>query len=198
MSSTKRGGERHKDDLYETPTNCTEAIFPFLSHEYFTVIEPSAGNGAMLRPLLKRFPVAKHIAMELDRGRAKRLHNNLCKSDYNINVSGRDFLKTSSLTDHCSNGDSPKLFITNPPYKLAIEFVKKCLKYCDFSQGDEVAMLLRYGFIATRKRKEFHDQYPCDMAIFHRRPSFTKGGTDSCEYAWFLWGKGRGGRYWLI
>jgi hypothetical protein len=30
-----------------------------------------------------------------------------------------------------------------------------------------------------------------DVLVLEKRPSFTGGGTDGCEYAWFIWRKGR-------
>lgn len=48
MSSTNRGAKRVKNDFYETPSWCVEAIAPHLP-KYLTVLDPCAGQGAILR-----------------------------------------------------------------------------------------------------------------------------------------------------
>ncbi len=45
----------------------------------------------------------------------------------------------------------------------------------------------------------FPDEFPCDVFVLSRRPSFLGNGmTDSSAYAWFVWGPGRGGRWSLL
>ena len=48
--------------------------------------------------------------------------------------------------------------ITNPPYKLALDFVKKA---CDvITDGHKVAMFLKLTFLETKSRKEFFAHTP--------------------------------------
>lgn len=83
------------------------------------------------------------------------------------------------------------VIITNPPFYLAEEFVRKAL-----SCATHVAMLLRLAFLETRKREPLHREHPSDVYVLTRRPSFlTNGATDTSAYAWFVWGPGRGGRW---
>jgi hypothetical protein len=81
------------------------------------------------------------------------------------------------------------LIITNPPYKFALDFVA-----CALHTGRDVAMLLRLNFLASQQRAAFHKQHPSDVYVLPRRPSFAHKRTDSTEYAWMVWGPGRGGR----
>lgn len=84
--------------------------------------------------------------------------------------------------------------ITNPPFYLAEEFVRKALR-C----ADHVAMLLRLAFLESRKREQFHVEHPADVYVLSRRPSFlANGATDSCAYGWFVWGPDRGGRWQIL
>lgn len=86
------------------------------------------------------------------------------------------------------------VIVTNPPFYLAEEFVRKALKH-----ADHVAMLLRLAFLETRKREDLHREHPSDVYVLSRRPSFmANGATDSCAYAWFVWGPGRGGRWEIL
>ena len=80
------------------------------------------------------------------------------------------------------------VIITNPPFSLAMEFLNKSLAVT--TEKGIVIMLLRLGFMASKKRYEFmKENPPTDLYILHKRPSFTGKGTDSQEYAWCIWDK---------
>lgn len=51
---------------------------------------------------------------------------------------------------------------------------------------------------ALGRRADFHRRHPSDVFVLPRRPSFTGGGTDATEYAWFVWGPGRGNRWYVL
>ena len=75
------------------------------------------------------------------------------------------------------------LAIGNPPFSLAREFAGKC-----FQCADRTALLLRLGYMATETRRKFWEEHPpSKIFIVTNRPSFTGSGTDSQEYAWFVW-----------
>ena len=77
--------------------------------------------------------------------------------------------------------------VTNPPYVHAQAFATKA-----FSLADGVIMLLRLGFLAGQKRHLWWQQHPpVGIYILSRRPSFTGKGTDSADYAWIMWRRGR-------
>jgi hypothetical protein len=89
-----------------------------------------------------------------------------------------------------------QVIISNPPYSLAMEFLKKSLEIVKPNMGT-VAMILRLPFLATQGRAQFHKDNPSDIYILPRRPSFTGKGTDATDYGWFVWGPGRG-NHWSI
>lgn len=75
------------------------------------------------------------------------------------------------------------LIITNPPFSLAQEFIEHSM-----SMAPTVIMLLRLNFLGSQARHEFWKQFPPDgLIILSKRPSFTGKGTDSSDYAWFIW-----------
>lgn len=95
----------------------------------------------------------------------------------------------------------PDIVVANPPFNLAIPFIKKTLD--DVEYGGYVVMLLRLNFFGSQKRKAFFEKnMPKFTFIHHKRISFfpkditvgqkryKKGSTDSCEYAHFVWQKG--------
>lgn len=98
-----------------------------------------------------------------------------------------DFLKCEDKFD----GD----IITNPPYKYALEFVKKALE--NVNQGKKVAMFLRLLFLESSKRKEFFKKdppkivYVCSARInCVKNGEFKKHPSSAVCYAWFVWEKG--------
>lgn len=93
---------------------------------------------------------------------------------------GYDYLKDTSY-----RGGT---VITNPPFSLAFEFCKHATNIS--GDEDEAWMLLRLNFLGSAKRAEWwRDHEPSALFVLSPRPSFTEGGTDSCEYAWFYWGE---------
>lgn len=81
--------------------------------------------------------------------------------------------------------------ITNPPFNLAQEIIEKALATTQ-TEGF-VIMLLRLNFMGSKTRKPFWDKYPAHrIYVHHKRLSFKEdGGTDSIEYAHFVWKVGK-------
>ena len=48
--------------------------------------------------------------------------------------------------------------ITNPPYKIAKEFVEHALEV--ITEGHKVAMFLKLTFLESKKRRELFEKYP--------------------------------------
>lgn len=85
--------------------------------------------------------------------------------------------------DYLSMPFPADVVITNPPFSLALEFLTKALAECH-----TVVFLLRLNFLGAQKRREFwQENPPSHLFVQSQRPSFTGGGTDSTEYAWFVW-----------
>jgi hypothetical protein len=101
--------------------------------------------------------------------------------DYDIHVCGTDL---NSGHDFLQSTRHAPVIITNPPFSLAFEFCIHAHAY-----ADEVWMLLRLNFLASQKRATwFRSHEPSALFILTKRPDFTGGGGDSCDYAWFYWG----------
>lgn len=86
-------------------------------------------------------------------------------------------------TDFLSSTMGVGSIVTNPPFSLAFEF---CQHAVNLSRN--VVMLLRLNFLASQKRKTwFTANPPTALFILSKRPSFTGGKTDACDYAWVAW-----------
>lgn len=158
---------REKDDFYPTPPYATEAL---LEREKFrgNIWEPACGEGDMSKVLIGRgYQV---ISTDLvDRGYGE---------------GGVDFLQTEKVVGNIT---------TNPPYRLALDFVlhaKKCARH-------KIAMFLKTVFLESEARYEmFQDEeFPLKcMYQFSKRVSLYRNGkkmknSGMISYAWFVWDK---------
>jgi hypothetical protein len=196
VSSTNRGAERAADDFYETPAWATRAILPHLPPlPGLRILEPSAGRGAIVRELLmagaidagaNRFQTPGLAAIEMNKDFAPGL-TALCS------VACRDYL-TMPAIDIEYYGGPFDLIVMNPPFAGAQGHVEKACGM--LAPGGCVAALLRLAFVASAKRAPFRAAHPFDLYPLASRPSFTPDGkTDSADYAWYVFGVGRGGRF---
>lgn len=162
---------RPDHDWYPTPPEATLAL---LRQEDFegSIWEPACGDGAMCEAL-KDFGYDDIIATDLiDRGYGEGDH---------------DFLKSERTADN---------IITNPPFKLAQEFVEHALT----QTSGKVAMLCKLVFLEGQKRKDFFERTPLKTVyVFSKRVNFyregEKGklGTSMIAFAWFVWEHGHVG-----
>ncbi len=182
MSATGRnlaGNERRADDFYATPAWCTEAIWPHLRRTE-CVLDPCAGAGAILDVAVKHG--AATVGIELDGSRQAIA----CERGHSVRIG-------DALADRwpfCT------AVVTNPPYSLAAFFIDRALS--ERTEHIDRAFLLRINYLGSQKRAAFHRAHPSDIYVLPRRPSFTGGGTDATEYAWFVWGPGRGNRWFML
>lgn len=158
VSATKRGGERREQDFYPTPKS---AILPLFDRIRWdppgTFFEPCIGSGAITRHVPKNWQLGWCEITE-----------------------GTDYL-THDV------GYRPDLIITNPPYSLALEFLKKSL-----GESETVAYLLRLNFLESKKRKAFWTENPpTHLFTLTERPKFINGRSDACGYGWFVWDHAR-------
>jgi hypothetical protein len=76
--------------------------------------------------------------------------------------------------------------ITNPPYSIAEEVTRKCQVIAEIT-----VLLLRVNFLASGERAEWLKAWTPDVYVIPNRPSFRGKGTDSTEYAWFVFDRRR-------
>lgn len=189
MSATNRseaagtGHVRHPDDFYRTPAWCTRAILPYVCRfglcwptggEGDVIVDPCCGDGAILDVIADTWPKATRLGVEIDGDRCIASH------DRGHRVSKRDALSVGPW-----HHTKPRLVITNPPYSLAEDFVRRALD--EVAEGGVVAMLLRLPFLASMKRAAWLRSATPSVHVLPKRPSFTGKGTDSTDYGWFVW-----------
>jgi len=180
LSATNRGTKRNEADFYATPL---ETVYALLDNyddiePDDIILEPSAGNGNIIRALRNRGYKNRIDAIEL-RDTEK---DNLIGLADNIEIT--DFLDLDPWHSRYS------VIIGNPPYSLAQEFIDKSLEL--LAPGGRLILLLRTNFLESKKRFEWwQDKIPNGLYVLSKRPSFTGKGTDATSYSWFIWEKSR-------
>jgi SAM-dependent methyltransferase len=103
-----------------------------------------------------------------------------------------DFMAWAATTD-----ERYDLIISNPPFSLALPFVQHALRL--LAPGGTLVYLLRLSWFAGKVRYDgtvrgkqkyapLHSvNPPIRAAVLVERPSFTGGGTDGEEYAFFAY-----------
>lgn len=173
--------DREECDLYTTPKIAVDKL---LEAERFshTIFEPCCGTGSISDVLINN-------GYEV-------ICNDIIDRGYDKQTSICDYLKLS-VKNSCD-------IITNPPYSLAEQFVRKSLEISD--EGTKIAMLLKLTFLEGQKRRKLFDVFPPSRVyVFSKRIRCNKGGQESEEqsavcYAWFIWVKGQYGIpqiYWI-
>lgn len=146
-------------------------------------LDPAAGDGSIVSALSKHGHQFGHISGFEIQGDLVTL----CSSDL---ITHRD-----ALTAEPWNTDT---VIMNPPYRTAQQFVERALNEVRQHRGT-VAALLRLNWLGSVGRAQFHRHNPSDVYVLSKRPSFSvTGTTDATEYAWFVWGAGRGSRWFIL
>jgi len=85
----------------------------------------------------------------------------------------------------------PRLFVSNPPFSMSNQIVFKTIDYLKTCRTGIAAFLLRLNWLGSNKRAAWlQENPPGKLLVLTPRPSFTGKGTDSPEYAWFLWSRG--------
>lgn len=160
-------------DHFPTPPWATRALCEHvLGVRGQLVWEPACGDGSMVRPL---YEYALAVA-------ASDVHN------YGWGHVVHDFLQPY-LPDGIGHAE---WIITNPPFRLAEQFVQRGLEIATHG----VAVLVRSVFIESIGRYEslFRDRRPAVMSQFVERVPMVKGRLDkdastATSYCWLVWTK---------
>ena len=163
--------EREINDYYATSPERVEQILKFEKFDR-NVWECACGGGHISEVLTKHGYNVRSTDL-FDRG---------------YGIGGVDFLKQTEKW----NGD----IVTNPPYKFALEFIKKSLELVN--DGRHVCMLLKLSFLESKKRHDFFvDNPPRYIYVATQRISCAMNAEferykklNAICYAWFIWEKG--------
>ncbi len=170
--------EREQDDYYATDPVAIDKLLT-VETPSLCVWEPAVGGGH-LAERLKFLGHTVYASDIVDRGY-------MCELG--------DFLTATSTPFEDGKGD----IITNPPYKIATEFVLKALDL--LSVGSKCYMFLKLTFLEGKARynKLFKNYPPKHIYAFSERVLCAKNadfdgmrasGGSAVAFAWFVWEKG--------
>lgn len=208
MSSTNRWYDRHRNDYYVTPQDHVRLFMKrFMQDQWRThedleqkrIIDPCAGwdaNNDMSYP-----------AILFEQGANYYRTLTLDKREDSGSKYQWDFLEWPHRRTHRENWNTlwvctPEIIISNPPFNLALDFIKKWLELVD--DWGFVIYLLRLNFVWSKIRKSFFDKHmPKYIYVHHERMNFIPDSMkkemkargekppswDSIEYAHFVFQK---------
>lgn len=169
--------EREQNDFYATKPAAVELLFTECNLDLAdNILEPCAGEG--------------HIAEVLKKHGKNVTCCDLIQRTYPLDKTW-DFFKQTDMFD----GD----IITNPPYKLSLEFVNKSLELIE--PGRKVIMFLKLTFLESKKRRSLFDTKQLKTVyVFSNRTQCARNGEEkqfkensAVAYAWYVWEKGYNG-----
>ncbi len=165
LVGTSEGRPEH--DFYPTPPEATEALLS-VEQFYGEIWEPACGDGAICRVLQDSGYSWLKATDLIDRGYGEAPHDFLTSPYTSMNV------------------------ITNPPFKLAEQFVRLSLE----RTTGKVAILGKLQFLEGAKRKLMFESLPFKKVwVFSKRLSLTRNGekmTNSgmIAFAWYIFEHG--------
>jgi len=149
-------------DDFQTPAYALDPLLPYLNPEW-VIWECAVGKGNLQNALMDR----DFICFGSDINRCGHHH---------------DFLTTTPL--HAAKYDC---IVTNPPYSLKNEFLKKC-----YDLRMPFALLLPLTTFETKKRQALFREHGVEVIFLPKRINFeTPSGKGSGSWfatAWFTWG----------
>ncbi len=177
-------------DDYPTPR---EAITSILDAVAFTapghILDPCAGEGRLLKAAHERYPDRGLRAIEINPD-----HQTALRSITPV-VRITDFrawaMDYRAIYGDCE-GCGPGVIFGNPPYAIAQEIIDACFSVA--RPDTQILMLLRLGFLESRKRHAWWQDHPVDgVYVLSERPSFTNDcRTLGQAFGWYHWGGPKG------
>jgi len=169
---------RRPHEFYPTPPDALAALEPWIPDLYRggRVVEPAAGDGAVVAWVAQHCEPEDLVAVDIEMTHARRAA--LIEAGATSTIRGDWMDPELDLR--------ARLLITNPPYSRAQDFIDWSLRRCEV--GGAVVMLLRLGFLASLKRRQWWGGVPlARVGVLSRRPRFVNGSSDSADYGWFMW-----------
>lgn len=173
-------------DFFPTPLWATRALCEHVLPAFqrrplktMSVWEPACGIGSMAKPLGEYFASVTATDIFDYRDHPQLLHKQDACFDF--------LMPTQSV--HAD------WIITNPPFRLGVEFIERALALC--TSG--VAVLVRSQFTEgiDRYNRLFCNESPTVVAHYAERVAMVKGrldreATTATAYSWFVWSAGDG------
>lgn len=177
LAGGKGTNQRIENDFYATnPISVIKLLENYKVDNDSSIYEPCCGQGHISETIKNFYPNTNITSTDLiNRG---------------YGIGNIDFLKIDENKKY-------DYIITNPPFKLAKEFITKSLNICNKS----VCMFLKIQFLESVGRKEWLKNSPLKYVyVFSERqcpmrngieinPKTGKKWSNTICFAWFIWEK---------
>ena len=165
---------REENDFYATHPDATRAFLDKLAKDGIeldhNIWEPACGQG--------------HISKVLEEYGHEVFSTDLINRGYGLGEI--DFLST----DKDWYGD----IMTNPPFKLATEFIRKAIDI--IPQKNRVLMFVKIQFLESEERRKLFEEYPPEYVyVYSKRQQCSMNGdfenlkAKTHCYCWIIWNK---------
>lgn len=177
MLGVNHNAQRQEEDFYATDPKALKVFLSVFNEKLNEPVwEPSCGQG--------------HLAEELRKHGYDIIATDLIDRGYGN--TGVDFLETYLVDrQETHTGD----ILTNPPFKLAEEFVEKGMSLLE--NGKRLVLFLKIQFLEGQKRKKLFKKYPPKYVYVNsarqlcaKDGEFEKYTATTQFYAWYVWEKG--------
>ena len=182
MSATRRGRRTSGADNFPTPEWTIERFleeWPDLHQVGTRWIDPCAGDGVLIDVVNRFRPGIDWTAVEIRESCRTRLEKATGKAPTIADFTGTE----DPYLEFKHTGERFDVAIMNPPFRLTLEFILKCLDLAKV-----VICLQRMNYCGTGERNEFFRSNMPNLYVVPDRVSFTgDGNADACEHAWHVW-----------
>lgn len=166
-------------DAYNTPAWCVarllEAVKLPLDRWW---VEPAAGDGAIIKAARQARHKPRWVALE-PRPECHQALRDLHTEGNPVLVDAR----TLGFLRWAPEGLNPGVIITNPPYRLADEFVRHAL---EVAPNAHVVLLMQLSILGSGARAPFLSRHAPDVYVLPNRPCFVvslKCRSSMCDWA---------------
>lgn len=183
----------NKNSIYSTLGASSHSITERQQEDYYAT-EPKA-----IELLLKEEKFAPHIwECACGEGHLSKVLEAHGYEVVSTDLIYRGYGKQETVNFLKAKGGFDGDIITNPPYKYALEFVRKALQMV--KHGKKVALFLKLTFLEGKGRKPFFlENLPKTVYVSSSRLICAMNGdfktvtSSAVAYAWFVWEKGCAG-----
>lgn len=189
MSSTKRGATRVVNDFYPTPAWCVHRLLDRICGQLpwdGVWLEPCVGAGAIVDAVASWQIEACARAVG---GSYWPPHTMAAPEWQLVDIAPQYAREGVTTADYLTTRFTQRaaVAITNPPFSFAMEFVEAMR-----NDAQNVIVLQKLNWLGSESRSAFWREAMPDVYVLPNRPSFGlnaqgKPGTDSVDYAWFVW-----------
>lgn len=170
-------GQRRAGDFYQTPPSMTERFLTACPVARFPVLEPAAGDGAMVGVLARRYGQNRVEAYDIK--------------------AGTDFLEERRRFP---------TVITNPPFSLSLEFIEQCKRVATDRFSLLMPIDYLHGRDRYRRVFSSRDTWILStLHVYVRRAMLDdkvredgRYKTGMITWAWYTWRSRRWWEFWTI